>query len=65
MTHTTRRQALGTLGGLLAALALFLVPGSSALAALRKPAATPRTSAPAKGEAPVVRPPQHSVSRQG
>lgn len=65
MTHTTRRQALGALGGLLAALALFLVPGSSALAALRKPAATPWTPTLAKGKAPMVRPPQNSVSRHG
>lgn len=65
MTHTTRRQALGTLGGLLAALALFLVPGSAALAALRKPTPAAPEAQPAKGQAPQVRPPQHSVSRHG
>jgi|GEM_PF-2484997 len=65
MTHTTRRQALGALGGLLAALVLFLVPGSTALAARRKPAPAAPKAGHATGAAPTVRPPHHSVSRHG
>lgn len=63
MEPSTRREMLGRLGGLLAGLAWFLVPG-----VLR---ATVRTVEPAKAPArpglavPLAQPPQNSVKRHG
>jgi len=65
MERTTRREALGTLGGLLAALALALLPGASASAALSRPSPPAAPPAPREGGQPAARPPQHSVRRHG
>ncbi|MFA7331556.1 MAG: hypothetical protein WC326_10850 [Candidatus Delongbacteria bacterium] len=63
MEPSTRREMLGRLGGLLAGLALTLVPGV-VLAVVRKPD-PPAIPPPTRPATLVARPPQHAVKRHG
>jgi hypothetical protein len=63
MERTSRREALGTLGGLLAALALAPLAVAPA-SADPVPAMDPAWEESRAG-APAVRPPRHAVRRHG
>jgi hypothetical protein len=63
MEHTTRRAALGRLGGLLGWLTLFLLPGRRALAAARQGVQRGGSAHGSQGAIPTAKPPLHAVKR--